>query len=664
MEEIFGEPVTEGATGTPKRASEVPVNMTIISADEIRRSGARDVMEILRRHVGLDVQRATQTSGNVSVRGLNIDGGRLRVLINGRDTYRTYEGTTQWASLPVALAEIRQIEIVRGPATALYGANAVTGVVNIVTYDPLYDEGGNVTARIGNNGVREVAANAIVKLGPKAGVRISGGYFDSDAFDAPLTPSEALLRLDPGSHWISVDAGFQLSDTIQASLEFSHLGGDVNSLPYLGTLNNSEVEDYAAKGTLTAETAFGRWTATAIFNSNEETRYTALTIPTGVFLLLQKIEAETRIFDVTNMQMVGADTALRLSAGYRQDKAGQFGMSAADGTGDVGYDTYYAAFLIDRVISSSLTFDLSARYDYISTFRTADMLPFLPFTNDDYGNYDAVSANAGLSWKPTDADTLKLMYARGFLAPTIFTLGGQIVPNSTYPGIVAFGGSPNVEPTISTQFELLYERDIPALGASFSAAIFHRKDSSIHRSVVLGGLYPLESGDYYVGTAVIGDAKTWGLELDLSGKTPEGIYWALRYGFADTSETHDFEGGIGPVSDAYALVPEHLEDRSSKHILTANIGFERETGFYGDILVQYKSGYDSFSGFALPPTAASPYRQIDGTWVGNANLGYKFEGGWRLFVTGEGLFNAHRYEHVAPQARLDRRFWAGVSFDF
>ncbi|MBL4837116.1 MAG: TonB-dependent receptor plug domain-containing protein, partial [Kordiimonadaceae bacterium] len=137
FEDMFGEPITVGATGTPKRASEVPVNMTIITAHQIRRSGSRDVPEILRTLVGLDVQRVTQTNANVAIRGMNIDGGRLRVLINGRDTFRTYEGVTQWATLPVSMAEIRQIEVVRGPSTSLYGANAVTGVVNIITFNPL-----------------------------------------------------------------------------------------------------------------------------------------------------------------------------------------------------------------------------------------------------------------------------------------------------------------------------------------------------------------------------------------------------------------------------------------------------------------------------------------------------------------------------------------------
>jgi iron complex outermembrane receptor protein len=63
----------------------------------------------------------------------------LLVLLNGQQVYLDDLGRTQWYTLPVELDEIRQIEIVKGPNTALFGFNAASGVINIITYDPAHE---------------------------------------------------------------------------------------------------------------------------------------------------------------------------------------------------------------------------------------------------------------------------------------------------------------------------------------------------------------------------------------------------------------------------------------------------------------------------------------------------------------------------------------------
>jgi outer membrane receptor for ferrienterochelin and colicins len=140
LEQLFGESVTTSATGSPQRATEVPANMEIITADEIRRSGADNIPDILQFIAGVDVRRYGFAQAEVSVRGYNQQfSPRLLVLINGRQVYLDDYGHTAWQSLPVQLDEIRQIEVVKGPNSALFGFNAVGGVINIITYDPLLD---------------------------------------------------------------------------------------------------------------------------------------------------------------------------------------------------------------------------------------------------------------------------------------------------------------------------------------------------------------------------------------------------------------------------------------------------------------------------------------------------------------------------------------------
>ena len=102
MEQLFNEPVTTSATGSPQRSTEAPVAMEIISAADIRRSGATDLPTILSRVAGLDVLNGGAAGADISVRGYDKSmSPRLLVLINGRQVYLDHYGYTAWATLPV-----------------------------------------------------------------------------------------------------------------------------------------------------------------------------------------------------------------------------------------------------------------------------------------------------------------------------------------------------------------------------------------------------------------------------------------------------------------------------------------------------------------------------------------------------------------------------------
>ena len=89
---------------------------------------------------GVDVRRDGLASADVGMRGYNqASNPHLMVLVNGRQVYMVDYGRIVWEAIPVQLDEIRQIEVIKGPNSALYGFNAVGGVINIITYDPLHD---------------------------------------------------------------------------------------------------------------------------------------------------------------------------------------------------------------------------------------------------------------------------------------------------------------------------------------------------------------------------------------------------------------------------------------------------------------------------------------------------------------------------------------------
>lgn len=667
-EMLFGEPVTVGATGTPQRASDVPVNMTIITAEEIRHSGARDVIEVLRRHAGLDVQRTGQTSAAISVRGMNIDSGRVRVLINGRDTFRNYEGVTLWAALPVNMEEIRQIEIVRGPSTALYGANAVTGVINIITYNPLFEDSSNATVRVGFEGHREFTGHTTFQLPDnRGGIRLSYGQGEFDRFDAGLNSLQRSTRGEPEYERVSLDSLFQLADSLQAGFEYTQFEGDSRMLNATGDQSDAVADDDSIKAFITGETSLGVWRFQGHQNNQSETRISVIDTGSGPFSFDQTVEAESTAFSLSNVSKPTASIGLRLSAGFQEDSVAQFGGSIADNTGDVSYTTWYAAGLVDWSISSTLNLATSLRLDQLESERTAIDLPLAPFVNDDFDGFTVVSANIGLNWTASNGDRFRFTYARGFNAPNLFRIGGQLIDASaTFPGFGGIGGNPLDEPEISQQYEASWQRNLADINGAVSASLFYRTDDDIVRSAVSGFIFPSPSGLLYMGAGQVGSAETLGFEIELGGETAAGFDWDLRYSYADTESDVASQLPAGSIGFTANILPiftlDYFDGRSSEHIFTAT-GTWTSDRYWVDGLVQYKSGYDSYAGaIALPgqTTATS----IDAVTVLNLTVGYEITDNLAFVVAGEGLLDDQRQEVISVLSTADRRVWGALTWDF
>ncbi|MCP3102922.1 TonB-dependent receptor [Myxococcus sp. K15C18031901] len=133
-------PYEERVVTASRRAQsslEAPNATTVITAEDIRLSGATSLPELLRRVPGADVMSLGVGSANVSLRGFNQRiANKVLVLVDGRTEYQDFLGLTLWSSIPIGLDEIERIEVIRGPGSALYGANAMLGVINIITQAP------------------------------------------------------------------------------------------------------------------------------------------------------------------------------------------------------------------------------------------------------------------------------------------------------------------------------------------------------------------------------------------------------------------------------------------------------------------------------------------------------------------------------------------------
>jgi iron complex outermembrane receptor protein len=181
---------------------EAPVAVEVITEEEIRASGATNLWDLMRFRAGLDVIDGRSGDGNraiVSVRGFPEEYVKsLQVLVDGRSVYNAVSGGVYWEQLPVQLQDIERIEIVHGPNAALYGSNAVLGVINIITKKPKTDQAFSLYGLGGNRKTYQGGA-AFEKAGADAGFRLSYSYAAQDGFPM-ISGSPVPVRDDLLSH--------------------------------------------------------------------------------------------------------------------------------------------------------------------------------------------------------------------------------------------------------------------------------------------------------------------------------------------------------------------------------------------------------------------------------------------------------------------------------
>ena len=131
--------------------SRSPAAIFVITQEDIRHSGARSIVDALRLAPGLDVAQVDAHTSAVSARGFNdVFANKLLVLIDGRSVYTPLFSGVYWEVQDVVMEDIDRIEVIRGPGAALWGANAVNGVINITTKRAAQTQGGLLTMGGGN----------------------------------------------------------------------------------------------------------------------------------------------------------------------------------------------------------------------------------------------------------------------------------------------------------------------------------------------------------------------------------------------------------------------------------------------------------------------------------------------------------------------------------
>ena len=662
FEKLFGEPITASATGSPQRESDVPVTMEIIPQKEIRRSGLPTIPGILDRYTSISVWRNSPMQADVAIRGFNRNlSNRLLVLVNGRQVFTTTFNFTVWPSIPVQLDEIRQIEVVRGPNTALFGFNAVGGVINIVTYNPLYDDRNVVRGRGGNLAHQEGSAVVTTQFGDVGGVRVSAGGAQSNQFDddSDLAFEQGLAPLEdePDKRSLAVDSLWQLAPNVQFGLEGTLSNTQTQGVSPAGLQSSIEADTYSIKGNLFADTNVGLLELSGYHNDVELDFFTP-------FQGNNRVTEALTVLRLQDLLSIGSNT-VRGAVEFRDvgGAANASDISLPDVTqnqtidnGTIGYRIYSADMMWNRPVTDWLEVTVSGRVDHVRFDRDGNVLPAIQ-SNDaafDGAARTEYSYNIAGLFKPTAKDRIRLITSRGTAIPSLVELGSTPILIPPPPGLPAgtpdfvLEGTPDAPTTETLHFELGYERTIAAISGRARATTFYQINNDLREFS-----QTITDGRSFTNISN-GDSAMFGVELEGEGKFDVTALngqanWHIDYSLFAIDD--DLDTGL---ADSANVEPDR---QTPTHMVNARLGFTRGAleldGFF-EYVSEIESNRQSLNQNFI--------QTIDDYVVVGGRLGYTIDDRVEIAVSADQITNTSLER--GPGRESDRRFFATLAVTF
>ena len=643
LEQLFGEPVTTSATGSPQKATEAPATMEIITADDIRRSGARDVPGVLAHVAGVDVMQWGNDDSDVGVRGYNqAFSPRLLVLIDGRQVYADFYGYTPWSTLPVELAAIRQIEVVKGPNSALFGFNAVGGVINIITYNPLYDDVNTAALVGGTQSLAQGSGVATIKLGSIGGLRLSAGGREDSDFSSPQAAASVGSRRGNNRGAIDVDGVFRLSDKVQFTVEGSHTEADqAEEQPGSFTYDYDRYGTDSVRGQVNADTSIGAIQGSIYSNWIKYQPYTGKSL-----IPLLTLNNQVSVAQLQDTFKLGSDHTFRLDAEYRHNSVGD----TPAGGSHTFYDVESVSGMWDWKILPTLSLTNALRLDYLTLGRDGKEPAGFPLTNALWDRtLTEPSFNSGLVWQADDVDTFRATAARGVQVPSLLEYGGLQFPL----GGPFITGTPTITPTIVMNYELSWDRSLPSLGAQASVNVFHQTNDAL-TSLYGGPVSVVDRVPLIVFGTTVGNSEATGLEVSFKGHFLENWRWGASY--TPEMVTDHLMPGLGIAASGI-----DFQHTTPTHIVKANIGWS-QGAWEIDGYLQYKSSFYGEVPGASGGLGSGQLSQISDYVALDGRVAYKLNDWATLALTAQNASQASQRQ--TTQANVERQVFGTLTVNF
>lgn len=601
-------------------ASRVPENIkrsasltTVITEEQIRQMGARHLMDVLQTVPGMNAWYHPDGHYQVDSRGVSKVGGQdILIMINSHPVNSSFTGGATWVYDTLTLDNVRRIEVIRGPGSAMYGANAFSGVINILTKQAQDIDGVQMSASGGSYDTQQY--NVLFgKTVRDLGIAFNFNYLKTDGYgphfekdgqnlwDQQISQqvSKAMGRpvslqssLAPGNS----DTGEEKYDAA-LSLQYKGLKFDgryvdrdrrpaASPLYTVNTdrLNNvNELVDYYLNLSYETKLANGLDILGKVYRNHDDydASYqmlsgTTVLTPTGLTLLSKdgftatpsNKNDRTGIEIQTTYKMGKSNTVV---AGITYEKMKQYDVNYSANAlySPIPYVFIPLSTIQDLTDRQNYNQDASRDFKAIFVQDLWDITENIRLTvgarYDDYSDFgSSFNPRAGIAWEFVKGYDIKLLYGRAFRAPSFQELYNQNNPLQQ--------GNPNLEAEKIDTYEI-------SLGADFSASFSGRITG--FKNSIKDNIISVRTAS---GTGVVfqnlQSLDSQGVEAELKYDFGKGTYLAANYTYQESEDAD--------TNQSFYNIPKH------KGNIIANIRFLKNYNWYADY--HFQSGYDRIPG--------------------------------------------------------------------
>lgn len=611
----FGEITVVSAARREQRISEAPAAITVITDEDIKYSGAITIPDVLRMVPGMDVMQISASDLVINARGYNKEmSNKMLILIDGRHVYWDFYGIILWDSFPISLEDISRIEIIRGAGSALYGANAFSGVVNIITKNPDESKGTHVAA---NGGNFNTYIGSIIHAGSydKYGYKISLGLDETSQWQDESKPSRDVKR-------IQGHLEYKMADDSKILFEAGYNNGQGETLSGIGKMNREQKMAHVKFGLNLANFSTRAFWSRSRGDAIQEPGFKPY------YFLANTYDIESQL-----LFNLGSKNSVILGGNYRLN------IAESDLIDQDHQQNLIAGYIQDEFKPSErLAFTVGLRYDIHPLVK------------------EQLSPRANLLISPFKEHYLRLSYGTAFRSPSfiesylyensdISSMISPLLPPNTI--VVQARGNSELLPEKITSYEIGYQALLsPKFRAKVDLFYNNLEDFIAFKTIGYQDVSPILG--YPAGSVIVpgvksytnaGKSKAIGGEFGIELIAARWLRAAINYSYQDLTWEEDDP-----------LTPENEKGQkikfSPKDKINCNVRINFDNGLSANLMVHYVGETEKNETWA--------YGKVDAYTLVNLRLGYRFlKETTELGVTVYNLFDKKHFEYPGTTIQGD-----------
>lgn len=540
------------ATRSEKKLLDTAASVSVITDKDLNQMHINNLDEAFVKIPGVYVGRLSgigSTTSQTVMRGVNA-ANSVAVLVDGVQVNDSYNGSVTWSAIPVDM--VKRVEVLRGPASVLYGGNALAGVINIITKD-VDKTSVNLKLSYGSNNTQNHSLYVAGKASDKLDFNVNYEKKKTDGYITdPVLSSKAVIGAETTTtnRWIignkgkrqwdenTVGVGFKyhFDESKSLALDFtkneyeysysaptSYFGDDI--IKKAGTYFSTPGEKASNKYNMTYNDSENGWKAVVGYSDQYKQHDTSISKATD------SSKPNTRFsFDLQKNQTISANNNAVFGLNYRKDKmdatvyklADKFNSDSKIAVDSMasGTNKSFSAYVMDEhKFSDRWTATAGLRYDKWSTDGRILLPNKTEAINYDESTYDNWSPSLSVMYKPEADSSVYLSWGKAFEAPSLYRMY-----SSSYSSNVYNIANPNLKPQKAETFELGYKKDLNNKSA-IGVSVYDTKYKGLLYKNSLGVVDGMNATCYQNA----GEAEAKGFELELNHKFDDKWSAFLNY---------------------------------------------------------------------------------------------------------------------------------------